>query len=132
MVPAFELIATVASGSAQRDGTYSRRTSVSTLLPWVQAAERAGVYVVLDLQPGRADFLTQAKQYEPLLRRPWVGLALDPEWRLGPKEKPLRQIGHVASTRSTGSAAWLAELVREHDLPPEGADPAPVQPLDGA
>jgi len=119
VVPAFELIATVASGSAQRDGTYSRMTSVSTLLPWVQAAERAGVYVVLDLQPGRADFLTQAKQYEPLLRRPWVGLALDPEWRLGPKEKPLRQIGHVGVDEVNRVGSWLAELVREHDLPPK-------------
>jgi hypothetical protein len=119
VVPAFELIATVASGSAQPDGSYSRRTAVRTLLPWVQAAERAGVYVVLDLQPGRADFLTQAKQYEPLLRRPWVGLALDPEWRLGPKEKPLRQIGHVGIDEVNRVGSWLAGLVREHDLPPK-------------
>ena len=42
------------------------------------------MYVVLDLQPGRANFLDQAKLYEPLLRLPHVGLALDPEWRLGP------------------------------------------------
>ena len=41
------------------------------------------MYVVLDLQPGRTDFLTQAKRYEPLLALPHVGLALDPEWRLG-------------------------------------------------
>jgi hypothetical protein len=119
VVPAFELIATVASGSAQPDGSYSRRTAVSTLLPWVQAAERAGVYVVLDLQPGRADFLDQARQYEPLLRRPWVGLALDPEWRLGQKEKPLRQIGHVGIDEVNRVGAWLAGLVREHDLPPK-------------
>ena len=119
VVPAFELIATVASGSAQPDGSYSRRTAVSTLLPWVQAAERAGVYVVLDLQPGRADFLDQARQYEPLLRRPWVGLALDPEWRLGPEEKPLRQIGHVGIEEVNRLGAWLAGLVREHDLPPK-------------
>jgi len=29
-------------------------------------------------------FLDQAKRYAPLLRMPNVGLALDPEWRLGP------------------------------------------------
>ena len=40
------------------------------------------MYVVLDLQPGRSNFLDQAKLYEPLLRLPHVGLALDPEWRL--------------------------------------------------
>ena len=119
VVPAFELIATVASGSAQKDGSYSRRTPVRTLLPWVRAAEAAGVYVVLDLQPGRDDFLTQAKAYEELLRRPWVGLALDPEWRLQPGEKPLRQIGHVEIDEVNQVGAWLAELVRRHDLPPK-------------
>jgi hypothetical protein len=119
VVPAFELIATVASGSAQKDGSYSRRTPVGVLLPWVQAAERAGTYVVLDLQPGRDDFLTQAKTYEELLRRPWVGLALDPEWRLQPGEKPLRQIGHVGIDEVNAVGAWLAGLVREHDLPPK-------------
>ena len=119
VVPAFELIATVASGSPQKDGSYSRRTPVGVLLPWVQAAERAGTYVVLDLQPGRDDFLTQAKAYEELLRRPWVGLALDPEWRLQPGEKPLRRIGHVGIDEVNAVGAWLAALVREHDLPPK-------------
>ncbi|HET7823271.1 MAG TPA: hypothetical protein VFL10_17250 [Ornithinibacter sp.] len=119
VVPAFELIATVAAGAPQEDGSYSRRTPVRALLPWVEAAEQAGTYVVLDLQPGRDDFLTQAKAYEELLRRPWVGLALDPEWRLQPGEKPLRQIGHVGIDEVNAVGAWLAALVREHDLPPK-------------
>jgi hypothetical protein len=119
VVPAFELIATVAAGAAQKDGSYSRRTPVATLLPWVEAAEASGSYVVLDLQPGRDDFVTQAKAYEELLRRPWVGLALDPEWRLQPGEKPLRQIGHVDIDEVNAVGTWLAGLVRAHDLPPK-------------
>ena len=119
VVPAFELIATVASGSAQPDGTYSRRTAVRTLLPWVQAAERAGVYVVLDLQPGRADFLSQAEQYEPLLRRPWGGSRSTPSGGWGRRRSRCARSGTSASTRSTGSADWLAGAVREHDLPPK-------------
>ncbi len=119
VVPAFEIIASVATGSAQKDGSYSRRTPVDVLLPWVEAAEQNDTYVVLDLQPGRDDFLTQAKHYEELLRRPWVGLALDPEWRLQPGEKPLRQIGHVDIDEVNAVGAWLAGLVREHDLPPK-------------
>ncbi|GAA4413685.1 hypothetical protein GCM10023168_36640 [Fodinibacter luteus] len=119
VVPAFEIIATVASVSAQRDRSYSRRTPVETLLPLVEAAEEAGVYVVLDLQPGRTDFLTQARHYEELLRRPWVGLALDPEWRLKPNQKHLAQIGSVGVDEVNRVGAWLAALVREHDLPPK-------------
>ncbi len=119
VVPAFELIATVAAASAGDDGKYSRRTPVSILRPWVQTAKKAGVYVVLDLQPGRSDFLDQAKAYESLLREPHVGLALDPEWRLGPSEKPLQQIGHVDVDEVNRVGRWLADLVREHDLPPK-------------
>ncbi|PKW28319.1 hypothetical protein [Phycicoccus duodecadis] len=119
VVPAFELIATVASGSAGGDHLYSRRTAVSVLAPWVAAARASGVYVVLDLQPGRADFLSQARVYESLLREPHVGLALDPEWRLGPHEQPLEQIGHVGVAEVNAVGRWLAALVRRHDLPPK-------------
>jgi hypothetical protein len=112
VIPAFELIASVASEAAGEDGTYSRRTPIEGLLPWVEAAEAAGIYVVLDLQPGRTDFLTQAEYYEPLLRRPFVGLALDPEWRLKPGQKHLRQIGSVDVDEVNRVGAWLAALVR--------------------
>ena len=118
VIPAFELIATVATG-AKGDGSYSSRTKISTLLPWVEAAEEAGVYVVLDLQPGRTDFLTQARAYEELLRRPWVGLALDPEWRLRDDQVHLTQIGSVGIDEVNEVGAWLADLVRTHDLPPK-------------
>lgn len=119
VIPAFELIATVASASPGKDGNYSRETAISVLKPWVETAIREGCYVVLDLQPGRTDFLTQAKLYEELLLLPQVGLALDPEWRLGPKEKHLVQIGHVGIAEVNAVAQWLATLVREHDLPPK-------------
>lgn len=118
VVPAFELIATVAS-NVKGDGSYSTRTSKSMLLPWIEAAEKAGVYVMLDLQPGRTDFLTQAKVYEDLLRRPWVGLALDPEWRLSPDQVHLKQIGSVGIDEVNTVGTWLADLVRTHDLPPK-------------
>ena len=79
MIPAFEIIATVAQASPGRSGAYSDETSVRALRPWVEAATKAGLYVTLDLQPGRANLLAQAKRYRSLLRLPDVGLALDPE-----------------------------------------------------
>ena len=86
-------------------------------MPWVEAARDAGVYVVLDLQPGRTDFLTQAQLYEPLLRYPNVGLALDPEWRLRPDQVHLRQIGSVGVDEVNAVSAWLAQLTRDNALP---------------
>jgi hypothetical protein len=116
-VPAFDMITTIAAAEAGDDGDYSRETPIDTMRPWVDAAGESGVYVVLDLQPGRTDFLTQAKMYEELLLEPHVGLALDPEWRLGPNQVHLRQIGSVNATEVNATADWLAELVRTNELP---------------
>lgn len=117
VVPTFEIIATIASSSAGKDKDFSAEGSVARLRPWVVAASKAGVYVVLDLQPGRSDFLSQAKRYESLLKLPHVGLALDPEWRLKEKQKPLRQIGSVGIGEINRTSAWLAALTRKHALP---------------
>ncbi|HET6393307.1 MAG TPA: hypothetical protein VFG13_10855 [Blastococcus sp.] len=117
VVPAFEIIATVASSSAGDDGDYSAEADPEVLRPWVEAAGRAGMYVVLDLQPGRTDFVSQAEQYRSLLELPHVGLALDPEWRLGPDEVHLTQIGSVGVDEVNQVIGWLADLTREHSLP---------------
>lgn len=117
VVPMFEIIATVAAGGPGKDGNYSNELSVDGLRPWVDAAAEAGLYVVIDLQPGRTDFLTQAKQYQSLLELPNVGLALDPEWRLGPDQVPLRQIGSVSAAEVNTVTTWLADLTNSKGLP---------------
>ena len=76
-----------------------------------------GRHVLLDLQPGRTDFRTQAERYRSLLELPHVGLALDPEWRLGADEVHLRQIGSVGIDEVNGVVTWLADLTREKALP---------------
>ncbi|MDN4611676.1 hypothetical protein [Arthrobacter burdickii] len=117
VIPALDLIATVASADPGADGDYSSETSIDELEPWIDAAEEQGVYVVLDLQSGRSDFLSQAKLYEELLARPSVGLALDPEWRLLPGQQPLEQIGTVGTTEINAATTWLADLTRDRALP---------------
>lgn len=117
VIPTFEIITTVASSEAGADGDYSLESTLDHVRPWVDAAATAGFYVVLDLQPGYTDFLTQAHRYEELLARPHVGLALDPEWRLAPGERHLEDIGQVSAAEVNQVASWLAELTRRHGLP---------------
>ena len=114
---AFEIIATLASSAPGSDGNYSQRTAIADLKPWIETAEQSGMYVILDLQPGRGDFLTQAREYEDLLLEPHVGLALDPEWRLKPNQFHLEQIGSVDAAEVNQVVDWLAQLVRENNLP---------------
>jgi hypothetical protein len=117
VIPAFEIIATVAQGSPGPTGSYSYESSVASLRPWVNAATRAGLYIILDLQPGRDNLLAQAKLYQRLLVRPNVGLALDPEWKLQRGELPLQQIGSVRITEINSVVNWLAQLTAQHHLP---------------
>jgi len=117
VIPTFEVIATVAQGSAGSDGNYSAESTIEQLKPWVEEADAAGMYVILDLQAGRSNFLTQAKRYAELLKNPHVGLALDPEWRLFGGQLPLHQIGHVDSSEINDVIDWLADFTVENNLP---------------
>jgi hypothetical protein len=117
VVPAFEIIATIAEGSPGPDGSYSYESSVASLRPWVRRATAAGMYVILDLQPGRDNFLAQAKRYTALLELPNVGLALDPEWKLQPGQLPLHQIGSVGIGEVNSVVTWLAWLTARYKLP---------------
>ena len=117
VIPAFEIIATVAQSRPGRDGTYSYESPLSLLRPWVAKASAAGLYVVLDLQSGRASLLAQARRYGSLLRLPNVGLAIDPEWKLQPGQFPLQQIGSVTIGEVNTVVHWLAALTDRYHLP---------------
>ena len=117
VIPALEIIATVAEAHPGPDGDYSYQSSVAFLRPWVRRATAAGMYVILDLQPGRASLLAQAKRYQSLLELPNVGLALDPEWKLAPGQRPDQQIGSVHISGVNNVIRWLADLTAHYRLP---------------
>ena len=117
VLPAFELIASIAQRKPGADGTYSTYISDADVARYLAAARRVKAVVVLDLQPGRADFLTQARHFEKFLRQPDVGLALDPEWKLTPAQRPLRQIGATDATSINAVSSYLANLTLRSRLP---------------
>ncbi|MDO5681757.1 MAG: hypothetical protein Q4G46_02865 [Propionibacteriaceae bacterium] len=117
VVPMFEIITTVALGEPSPNGNYTNEFDPELYRPWIERAGDEGIYVVLDLQPGRADLLDQAKKYESLLRHPHVGLAIDPEWKLRPDQRPLQQIGQVRADEVNRVGDWLATMTRENNLP---------------
>jgi len=115
--PVYELIVTIADAHPGPDGDFSHDIPRSEVRRYIRAADRRGALLLLDLQPGRSGFLATAKRWEWALRHPWVGIALDPEWRMGRREVPGRAIGQVRAAEVNRTSAWLARLVRRHDLP---------------
>lgn len=117
VMPVLELIATVVQPRPGRDGMYRSRVSSSIVDDHLSAARKVGGILLLNIQPGRADFLSEVKAYARWLREPDVGIALDPEWAMGPGEIPMQVFGHTTGGEINDVAAYLAGLVKEHDLP---------------
>lgn len=65
-----------------RDGKFRSRQSRAVIRRYLAAARRARALLILDVQPGRSDFVTEARALAEFLVEPDVGLALDPEWRM--------------------------------------------------
>lgn len=116
LLPAMELIAAVATRGPQFDNTYSRRQSFATVNRYLKAARRIHGLLILDLQPGHADFLKLAKHYGRYLREPDVGLALDPEWHT-PGAIPGTVIGWTDAKTINRVSNYLARVVRKYRLP---------------
>ena len=84
---------------------------------YIDAAHQHGALLLLTLQPGRTDVLQTAQRWQWALEDQWVGLALDPEWRVGPTEVPGQAIGSVSAKEINKTAGWLARLTESRDLP---------------
>lgn len=115
--PVYELIVTVADAHPGRDGDYSHDIPRAEVRRYVRAAHRHGALLLLDLQPGRSGFLRVARRWAWALEDPWVGLALDPEWRMDRHQVPARVIGSVDAAEVNRTSAWLSRLVQRHRLP---------------
>ncbi|MEJ7796955.1 MAG: hypothetical protein WKF42_00555 [Solirubrobacteraceae bacterium] len=117
VLPAFELLSTIATAAPGADGLYRMHQSPQTIDRYLLAARRAKALLVLDIQPGRDDFLSEVKRLEQWLLAPEVGIALDPEWHVGADEVPGRTIGSVTAEQVNEVSAYVSELVVKHDLP---------------
>jgi hypothetical protein len=120
VVPTFEILASVASSEAGADGDFSNEFDPSRFQDHVDAAAAAGMHVVFDLQSGRARFPDQAREYEALWMLPHASIALDPEWRVGPLERPGGGfIGSVDAAEVNETIDYVDEVIRRHGLPPK-------------
>jgi hypothetical protein len=117
VMPAFELIATVVQAAPGADGRYRFRQPHAVIRRYLRAARRARALLVLDIQPGRADFMDEVRALREFLVEPDVGVALDPEWSMGPGQVPGQVIGSTSAAVVNRVSADLARIVRARRLP---------------
>lgn len=117
VMPVLELITVIVDDKPGADGDYNRQVSDATIRTYLAAARRHKGLLLLDIQPGRDDFLPLVKGLDRWLRQPDVGVALDPEWAVGPGQVPGRVYGRTTGTELDAVAAHLDALVRANHLP---------------
>jgi hypothetical protein len=117
VMPALQLIATIANAAPGEDGKYRTRQTEDTVRDYLRAAREEKALLILDIQPGRARMLDEVRHLEQFLTEPDVSLAIDPEWHMDDDEVPGEVIGNIDAKTINDVSGYLDDLVREHDLP---------------
>jgi hypothetical protein len=115
--PAFELIATVASGSPGDSGRYNTHQSRRVIDRYLRAARADKALLILDIQPGHADFMDEVRALRPYIEQPDVSIALDPEWKVPDDQVPGRVIGSTDAADVNMVSAYMSAIVRARRLP---------------
>jgi hypothetical protein len=117
ILPVVEVIATVVQASPGRDGKYRVRLTDAQIAKYHKAARKHKAVMLLNLQPGRSEFITEVKAFEKWLKEPDVGVALDPEWAMDAGQRPGGVYGHTTGAELDEVARYLAGLVKRYGLP---------------
>ena len=112
-----ELIASVAQGDAGADGLWLFRTPPEVIEEYAQLAVKHGCLLMLDIQMGYDTVANDIAAIMPFLQRPYVHLAIDPEFHVAPGEVPGEHYGNVSAADVAHAGKVLGDLVRQYNLP---------------
>ncbi|MFA5745215.1 MAG: hypothetical protein WC887_03315 [Candidatus Paceibacterota bacterium] len=118
-VPAIHYIATVAQGSAGKEGKYILRMPDEQIDHALELASQINGIVFLDIQVALSTLQYELPQLEKYLKMPQVHLAIDPEFSMKFGDKPGSVIGTFDAVDINYAAQYLAGLVRDNNLPPK-------------
>jgi hypothetical protein len=119
VMPALHLIATVAQGKPGPGGKYRLRHSDQTIEQVLGWAEERGWIVFLDVQIGHSTVPDELPHLVKYLERPYVHLALDPEFAMKRGGVPGRRIGTLDAADVNYAVGFLADIVGRKQLPPK-------------
>lgn len=122
VIPGFHLIVAVAQGSPGKNGSYRLRMTDSLIDYWCKLAESKGYLIFLDVQVGKSTVQAELQPLMPYLKRPYVHLALDPEFSMHHASEgyvPGRKVGVMDAAEINYAIKTLASIVVQNKLPPK-------------
>ena len=124
ILPAYHLVTTVAN---PHPPTYRHHVDLEVIEQWIEEAKARETAVILDIQPGRANLMTEFARIQHLLYEPHVHLALDPEFAMNDLQVPGVNIGQLyadqineiqAQMNSIGAEIGLNRVLILHQFRP--------------
>jgi hypothetical protein len=120
--PALHLIATVAQGSAGRDGMWRARMDSAMIEKVYGWAKQRNALLFLDVQVGKSTMQRELPPLMKFLERPDVHLGMDAEFSMhygAEGNPPGRRIGQFDAADINGVSEQLRRLVDEKKIPPK-------------
>ena len=118
VILAFEVIASVAQGEPQADGSYLQDTPSDVLDEYTEFTRDNGLLLFLDVQIGRRTVENEIVGLKPWLSQDHVHLALDPEFAMDEGQVPGKHIGSIDARDVRFAQNWLVELAIETGVTP--------------
>jgi hypothetical protein len=120
VLPALHLIATVAQGYPGPARKYRLQMPDSVIERVANWAEERGWLLILDVQVGVSTIEQELPVLVPYLKRPYVHLALDPEFAMKDGKRPGTDwMGRMDAAEVNHAVEVLAKIVEEQSLPPK-------------
>jgi hypothetical protein len=125
VIPAFELIATVAQPHPGEDGTYVAYTGDEIIQEYVDYVTANNMILILDLQIGHDTIVNQINLIRHWLELPNVHVALDPEFSMKaneivPRDRiPGEFIGEANGIDIQAGMELVSQIVAEAGIPPK-------------
>lgn len=119
VIPALHYIAVTAQQEPGKGGNYRLRmphAQIDTILAW---AREAGALVFLDIQVGHSSLASELDALRKYFELPDVHLGIDPEFSMKTGHAPGKKIGTFDAADINVAIDFLADVVREHQLPPK-------------
>ena len=114
-----ELIASVAQPEPGPEGLYLTRTPTNEIEKYAKAAKQNDCLLLLDVQIGYSTISDEIEALRPFLERPYIHLAIDPEYDMDPGEVPGQEFGTSSGGEIMQAAKTLSSIVEEKNLPPK-------------
>jgi hypothetical protein len=118
VIPAFEVIGSVAQVEPGPEGTYLLQTDDATMREYIEFTQANDMLLIIDIQIGKTSVEDEIALIEQYLAEPNVHLAIDPEFAWGSEHSP-GEYGSIDADDINYAQEQLARIIEEHDLPPK-------------